>query len=217
MRTAYVTLTSEGRKFLIGRRNEINFSQDSIKKFDQSTISDWENGRYDPKLNNLKTYLKLLSLSQSFLNKPEFINEIKYKFVLPNIKKKTKIKIYNSNDLQIVLTKKGINMIKSFRKNLASQNAVAFLSRIDQISISRWEKGTANPAFKRFRNYLEIIGINFDGFLKNKKFVKEIQKPIIRKMIDKSADSRRKKILPQNGLTKEKAYLLGVIGLAMVI
>lgn len=215
-RRIYISLTKEGRRFLRRLREEKSISQNLIMyntEIDQSSISDWELGRYDPILENLKIYLKFLNVNiNQFLNNKRLIKKIKPKFESLDMPQKREIKTHQSIDPHIILTERGRNVIRRYRIKKGSQNAVAMVSRIDQSSISNWENGKINPTLKRFKNYLETIDLSSEKFLSNKSYIKEIKESIMKRMINKSADSRRKKILPQNFISPKKAYLMGVVG-----
>lgn len=104
-------------------------------------------------------------------------------------------------NLCIVLTDKGREKIKEEReKKFGSQEDASSDTGIVQINISRWERGVYNPKFYAFRSYLQKLGI-YDGFLKNKKYVSGT----------KYHGFKIKKI-KSNKMSKELAYVLGVVG-----
>ena len=104
-------------------------------------------------------------------------------------------------NLCVVLTNKGREFIKNKRKNIfGSQMNTSWSTGIPQINISRWEKGTCCPRFYAFISYLNHLKIA-KSFLKNKRYVSRT----------KSWGFKINKI-SGNKLSKEKAYILGVVG-----
>lgn len=104
-------------------------------------------------------------------------------------------------NLCVVLTDKGRKKIKKEREiKFGSQMAASWEIGIPQVNISRWERGATNPKFYSFGSYLQKLGI-YKGFLKNKDYVNGT----------KYHGFKIKRIKSTN-LTKEKAYVLGVVG-----
>ncbi|MBI2109985.1 hypothetical protein HYT58_02315 [Candidatus Woesearchaeota archaeon] len=104
-------------------------------------------------------------------------------------------------NLCIVLTDKGKERIKLEReKKFGSQMTASWEIGIPQINISRWERGAANPKFFKFRSYLQRLGI-YEGFLKDAKYVSGTV-----------YHGFKIKRIKSFKLTKESAYMLGVIG-----
>ena len=182
-------------------------------KINQTSIFDWESGRYNPTLEKLNGLLEYFKIDQSyFLGNRVLVKKILNKFQKIEKRTKRKINLHPSIEKQIILTKKGRKYIKSKRKRIGSQKAVAIVCNFNQSVISLWESGITSPTLSRFKNYLDTIEIKYNYFVNNKKFVKKISKPFITKMISKSADSRRKNIKQQKMMNNYKAYILGVLG-----
>jgi len=103
-------------------------------------------------------------------------------------------------NLCIVLTDEGRKKIKEEReKKFGSQEIAALDIGIPQGNISRWERG-ANPKFFSFRSYLQRLGI-YQGFYTNKIYV-----------TGTVYHGFQIKKIKSTKLSKEKAYVLGVVG-----
>jgi len=212
----YVILTNEGRNFLKNLRVGKEFSQNCLAKqlgINQVSIFDWESGRYNPTIEKLRKLLRYFKVDVgSFLENGCLVERIEYRFKKIEKKARMKVKFHPSIEKQIILTESGRKYIKTKRKCIGSQNAVSVICNFDQSVISLWETGITSPTISRFKIYLDVIRINYNGFVNNNKFVSKVSEPFIGRMISKSADSRRKKIKSQENMNKHKAYIMGVLG-----
>jgi len=169
-RKFYIILTDSGRNLIKKQRKLIFGSQYSVIKTTgicQSSISDWEKGRYSPISTKFKKYVKYLKLGELFLKNDRFVRLAyfsPYKRLIDNSKKLVKLKyLHSSLDKKVILTPQGRKFLKKKRiQILGSQYIVSNFLDLDQSTISNWECNKSSPSYKELKSHLNLLDISLE-------------------------------------------------------
>ena len=192
----YELLLSYGRKVRLTSSHNIFTIKDN--KIILQKTSDLKEGNMIlcpailPTTNIHQNRINLLNLKYSDNKREIYIGGEDIAKILKERIIKKKRKIHYLNDKRVILTRDGLEVIKSARLNKKYSTAEATRrAKISQSLIVVWENKLKNPSKINFIKYLRVIGINPKKFIANRKYC-QIEKSSFLNLLDKVYKTQHK-------------------------